>query len=60
MMHWCADETFLLLSALPYIGYVFTRCHAWWHVKFHHPCHKEHCEKEHCEKDHVEHTDDAT
>lgn len=47
--HWCADETFMLLSALPFIGFFFAKLHAWWHKKFHHACHKEGCSSAHVE-----------
>lgn len=51
--HWCADETIALLSMIPFIGLFFARLHAWWHKKFHHPCHTEGCQEAHVQ--HVEH-----
>ena len=46
-MHWCMDETLALLSLLPFLGYYFSKVHAWWHSKFHHKCHEEGCASEH-------------
>ena len=46
-MHWCMDETLALLSVLPFIGYLFTKLHVWWHKKHHHPCHEEGCHEGH-------------
>lgn len=53
--HWCPDETLALFSALPFIGYFFAKLHAWWHQKFHHPCHTDGCQNTHV--DHVELTE---
>lgn len=52
--HWCSDETFLLLSMLPFIGFFFKKLHAWWHKNSLHKCHDEHCDDVH-----VEHTDEV-
>jgi hypothetical protein len=52
-MHWCMDETLALLSVIPFIGYLFTKLHLWWHAKFHHRCHEEGCLEVHVE--HKEH-----
>lgn len=35
-MHWCAEETFMLLSMIPFIGVWFLKLKTWWHDKFHH------------------------
>jgi hypothetical protein len=43
------DETLALLSVLPFLGYFFSKLHAWWHSKFHHKCHEESCHDEHVE-----------
>lgn len=50
--HWCADETFMLLTMLPFIGFFFKKIHAWWHTKSAHKCHDEHCDAAHVE--HIE------
>jgi hypothetical protein len=43
--HFCSDELFMLMAALPFIGAFFRRIHAWYHVKFKHKAH-EHKENE--------------
>ena len=48
-MHWCADETFMLMSMIPSIGMLFHRLHTWYHVKFGHKCHEKTCDKKHIE-----------
>lgn len=32
--HWCADETLMVLSMIPFIGLFFNRIHMWYHIKF--------------------------
>ena len=39
-MHWCMDETLMLLAALPWLGYYFRKLHVWWHTKYHHKPHE--------------------
>ena len=39
-MHWCTDETLMLLAALPWLGYYFRKLHVWWHNKYHHKPHE--------------------
>lgn len=53
MMHWCSDETFLVLSLIPFIGVFFRKIHIWWHTRFNHQCHH----VTHCEETHVEHVE---
>ena len=50
-MHWCMDETLMVMMALPIIGIFFRKLHTWWHKRSHHKCHQEGCNAEH-----VEHT----
>lgn len=33
-MHWCSDETLMVLSMIPFIGLFFSRIHMWYHIKF--------------------------
>jgi len=47
--HWCADETLMLLSMLPFIGFFFKKIHAWWHKNSLHKCHEDHCNDVHAE-----------
>lgn len=47
MPHICADEIFMIMAALPFIGVIFSKLHAWWHVKFKHKCHKHDCDDTH-------------
>lgn len=49
MFHWCADETLMLMTAIPFVGMYFRRIHAWWHNKFSHKCHEKTCEEKHVE-----------
>lgn len=39
-MHWCADETLMLMSMIPFIGIMFRKLHTWYHTKFHHKEHE--------------------
>lgn len=46
-MHWCMDETLMVLALIPVIGIFFRRLHNWYHKHFHHKCHEPHCHEEH-------------
>lgn len=37
--HFCADELFMLLAMLPFIGVFFRKFHVWWHAKVNHAQH---------------------
>lgn len=50
-MHWCMDETLLLMAMIPVIGIFFRKLHMKWHKNHHHKCHEQTCNEEH-----VEHT----
>jgi len=45
--HFCSDELFAILAALPFIGLFFRRIHTWLHNRLNHKCHKEGCEAQH-------------
>lgn len=47
--HWCSDETMMLLTMIPFIGYYFKRVHTWLHVKLKHKCHEKGCNETHVE-----------
>jgi hypothetical protein len=51
--HFCSDELFMLMSALPFIGFAAKNLHTWYHVKFKHKCHEKTCDKEHLDHDKV-------
>lgn len=48
-MHWCTDETLMLLSLLPFIGIFFRKIHTWWHKNSSHKCHDDSCNSDHVE-----------
>lgn len=48
-MHFCADELFLLMSLIPFIGVWFKKLHTWYHTKYGHKCHTKHCDDSHPE-----------
>lgn len=48
-MHWCMDETLAVLAMIPFIGYFFSKIHAWYHTKMGHTCHEKHCDDTHAE-----------
>lgn len=48
-MHWCMDETLLLMAMIPVIGIFFKKLHMKWHKLHHHKCHEETCNEEHVE-----------
>jgi hypothetical protein len=39
--HFCADELFMLLSVIPFIGVGFRKLHDWYHIRFKHEDHAE-------------------
>lgn len=39
--HFCADELFMLLSLLPFIGVYGRRLHNWYHTKTNHRAHED-------------------
>lgn len=41
MFHFCADEVMMLIAAIPFLGAIAHRIHAWYLKKF--PKHSEHC-----------------
>lgn len=41
MVHWCADETAMLLSSIPFVGFYIRKFHLWYSGKF--PKHKDNC-----------------
>lgn len=45
--HFCADELFMLMAMIPFIGIFFRKVHAWWHAKFNHKCHEKSCHDNH-------------
>lgn len=47
--HFCADELFMLMAMIPFIGIFFRKVHAWWHTKFGHKCHEKACPDTHVE-----------
>ena len=55
MIHWCNDESMMLMSAIPFIGYYFRKLHIWYHTKIKHRCHTKHCDSTH-----AEHSDDSS
>lgn len=40
-MHFCGDEIIMIMTAIPFIGYLFHRAHYWYLIKF--PKHKDKC-----------------
>lgn len=40
-MHWCGEETMLLMTAIPFLGVFFRRLHTWYHSKVKHLPHGE-------------------
>jgi hypothetical protein len=48
-MHFCADELFLIMSLIPFIGVWFKKLHTWYHTKYSHKCHEKHCDDTHSE-----------
>lgn len=40
-MHWCLDETLMVLATIPFIKLFINRVHTWYHVKFKGHCHNE-------------------
>lgn len=54
--HFCADELFMLMAMIPFIGIFFRKVHAWWHTKFKHAPHPQ---KSCCGEDHP-HLDAST
>lgn len=40
MPHFCADELFMIMAMLPFIGNFFRKIHTWYHTKFKHHHHK--------------------
>jgi hypothetical protein len=41
MPHICMDEIMMLMAAIPFLGVMVRRLHAWYLTKF--PKHKDHC-----------------
>lgn len=33
-MHWCNDESMMVMSSIPFVGYYFRRIQLWWRSKF--------------------------
>lgn len=48
-MHWCNDETLMVLSMIPFIGFYFNKLHLWYHMKMNHKCHEKKCDETHAE-----------
>jgi len=45
--HWCHQETMMLMSLIPFIGFFYMKIHIWFNNKFGNKCHAKNCKAEH-------------